>query len=61
MKKTILIISSLLTFLLFGCNGNNSDRIEASGNIEATNIVVSSQVSGMVIQILKDEGNHVTR
>jgi len=61
MKKTILIISSLLTFLFFSCNGNNHNRIEASGNIEATNIVVSSQVSGKVIQILKDEGNQVNK
>ena len=61
MKKTILSISSLLTFLLFGCNGNNHGLIEASGNIEATNIVVSSQVAGKVTQILKDEGNQVNQ
>ena len=59
MKKLILIIISILTFLLITCNGNNNDRIKASGNIEATNIIVSSQVSGKVLQILKDEGNAV--
>lgn len=61
MKKIILSIASSLTLILVNCNGNNSDRIEASGNIEATNIIVSSQVSGKVIQILKDEGDNVNK
>ena len=61
MKKLILNISPLLALLLMSCNGNNHGRIDASGNIEATNIVVSSQVSGKVIQILKDEGDHVNK
>lgn len=61
MKKLILYISPFLALLFISCNGNNDNRIEASGNIEATNIVVSSQVSGKVIQILKDEGSHVNK
>jgi HlyD family secretion protein len=61
MKKLNLFVTPLLALIFISCNGNNHDRIDASGNIEATNIVVSSQVSGKVIQILKDEGNHVTK
>ncbi|MEJ2104450.1 MAG: efflux RND transporter periplasmic adaptor subunit [Ignavibacteriaceae bacterium] len=61
MKKITLIIISILTLILISCNGNNTDRIKASGNIEATNIIVSSQVSGKVLQILKDEGNKVNK
>ena len=61
MKKLILSISPLLTLLVLNCNGNNSDQIEASGNIEATNIIVSSQVSGKVVQIMKDEGDRVNK
>jgi len=61
MKKIFLFVSPLLVLLLVNCNGNNDDRISASGNIEATNVVVSSQVSGKVIQILKDEGNKVNK
>jgi HlyD family secretion protein len=61
MKKIILSISPLLTLIFLNCNGNNSDRIKASGNIEATNIIVSSQVSGKVTQILKDEGAKVSK
>jgi HlyD family secretion protein len=56
-----LLIATLLTLILASCNGNNSDRIEASGNIVTTNIIVSSQVSGKVIQILKDEGDNVNK
>jgi len=61
MKKIVLILIQILTFILISCNGNDNDRIKASGNIEATNIVVSSQVSGKVLQILKDEGNKVNK
>lgn len=61
MKKLILYVSPLLALVIMSCNGNNHGRIDASGNIEATNIVVSSQVSGKVTQILKDEGNQVNK
>ena len=61
MKKIVLILIPILTFILISCNGNDNDRIKASGNIEATNIIVSSQVSGKVLQILKDEGDKVNK
>lgn len=61
MKKLIPGISLLFAITITGCNGNDSDRINASGNIDATNFVVSSQVSGRVNQILKDEGDKVEK
>ncbi len=58
MKKVLLIF--LTGFLLYGCGGNNNpDRIEASGNIEATNVIVSSKVNGEIKKILYDEGQFV--
>ncbi len=59
--KSVKFISMILpTLFLFGCgNGNNKDRIEASGNIEATNVIVSSKVSGQVIKLLFGEGQKV--
>jgi HlyD family secretion protein len=51
----------LLTVLLTGCNANNNGNINASGNIEATNILVSSQVIGKVFRILKEEGAIVNK
>ncbi|HLG32361.1 MAG TPA: efflux RND transporter periplasmic adaptor subunit [Ignavibacteriaceae bacterium] len=59
MKKILFIVSITLIVLLIGCNSKNEIRIEESGNIEATNIIVSSQVSGKVIQILRDEGSMI--
>ena len=59
MKNILIFHLTILFFILIGCNGNDESRIEASGNIEATNIIVSSQVSGKVIQVLKDEGTRV--
>jgi HlyD family secretion protein len=56
MKKVLFIFSVSLISIVTACNGNNNGNIVASGNIEATNIIVSSQVAGKVIQILKDEG-----
>ena len=61
MKKILLTVSAVLISLLSGCSGNDEGSIKASGNIEATNIVVSSQVSGEVTHILKDEGTKVNK
>ena len=61
MKKIILSIVPFLALILIGCNGNNDGYIKASGNIEATNVIVSSQVNGNVLRILKDEGDKVNK
>jgi HlyD family secretion protein len=55
---SILILFAVLFFA--GCgNNNNSDKIEASGNIESTNVTVSSKVNGEIEKILFDEGQIV--
>lgn len=60
MKKVLASFSIVMMYLLLACNGNNERNIEASGNIEATNIIISSQVTGEVLQIIKDEGAKVS-
>ena len=51
-----------ISFTLISCgNGDDKNMIEASGNIEATNITVSSQVAGEIQTILKDEGSMVSK
>ncbi len=58
MKKILLIF--ITGILLTGCgNSNNPNAIEASGNIEATNVIVSSKVNGEIKKILYDEGQFV--
>jgi HlyD family secretion protein len=61
MRKFLSVSGILLIFILNACNGSNDGNIEASGNIEATNIIVSSQVSGEVLRILIDEGGMVEK
>ncbi len=58
MKKVLLIF--ITGIFLYGCGGNNNPNlIEASGNIEATNVIVSSKVNGEIKKILYDEGQFV--
>jgi HlyD family secretion protein len=60
MKNIIYLFLALTSFTFISCgSGNDKDTIEASGNIESINVVVSSQVSGRIISILKDEGEQV--
>lgn len=61
MKKIILSIVPFFALILISCNGNNNGYIKASGNIEATNVIVSSQVNGNVLRILKDEGDKLNK
>ena len=56
--KHFLILSFIAS--IFSCSNKESKNvIEESGTIETTESVVSSQVSGKILQILKDEGAQV--
>ena len=59
--KTLSTIISVFLLLMFNGCGNSADKtkIEAQGNFEAINIVVSSKVNGEVNKIIKDEGEKV--
>lgn len=60
MKLKLAFFGAVISFTFFACNnGNEKNKIEASGNIEATDVVVSSQVSGKVLKILKEEGHKI--
>jgi len=62
MKTSNLIIISMLFLLLISCdNGENENYIDESGNIETTNIILSSQVSGQVEAVFFDEGDAVKK
>ena len=55
----IILLITLFQIITSCGNNRDSDVIEASGNIEATNITVSAKVSGEILQILQDEGAQV--
>ena len=56
--KIIKYLPVFILLLILGC-GNDKNTIEASGNIEATNVIISSQVTGKILSLLKDEGESV--
>lgn len=57
MRALILSLSFVILGLITGCgSGNDKNKIEASGTIEATNVVVSSKVSGQVTKLFFNEG-----
>lgn len=56
-----LIISAML-LIITGCgNGNDKNQIEASGNIEATNVVVSAKVGGQIEKLNFVEGDKIQK
>lgn len=60
MKTSVLLQLIIFSLIIFSCSSNNEKQaIEATGNIETINVIVSSKVNGEVISILKDEGDKV--
>lgn len=57
MKTQHLIIPALL---LFGCSGNNH-KADGYGNFTATEIIISSETSGKVVEKRYDEGARVKK
>jgi HlyD family secretion protein len=59
--NTLITAGAFFLLLLLNACGNSNDEntIEAQGTIEATNILVSSKVTGEILQILKDEGEQI--
>lgn len=62
MKNRILLTAaaSLLVIFLIGCNNNRiPEKIDASGTIEATNVTISSKLSGEIMKMIANEGDNV--
>lgn len=60
MKLLNYFLLLIIVLWISSCSTNSdANRIEASGNIEATNITISSQVAGEIKFLLKDEGSFV--
>ena len=52
-----LIIS--IAALLFSCSPNNSNLIESTGTVEATEVDIRTEAAGRILQLLFDEGDWV--
>ena len=60
MRKAGILIVILLVLQFLGCgNGNNKNTIAASGDIEATDVVVSAKVGGQIEKLNFVEGQKV--
>ena len=58
--KTLIKFCAVLSIGLIGCSSNDDENtLTASGNIEVTEIIVSSKVTGEVKNILNKEGKQV--
>ena len=62
MRLTNSLLATMLgTALLAGCSGNSSDKIDASGTIEGTDVNIGSEVSGRVREVRVEEGTKVSQ
>lgn len=60
MKAAKVISSLLLLISIYACNsGENNFKIEATGTIESTNVIISSKNVGEIKTIISDEGTQV--
>ena len=59
MKKLTLIFALLFAFSTASCGNANSAALQASGQIEAREISVATELSGRVVEVSVDEGDSV--
>ncbi len=62
MKNAGKILAFVMLIQFFGCSGgSNKNSIQASGNIEATNVIVSAKVGGQIEKLNFIEGDYVKK
>jgi HlyD family secretion protein len=54
-----IFISMLATFFITACN-SNGNKFDASGTFEATEVIVSSELSGKILSLSVNEGDTVS-
>jgi len=59
--KNIKYAALFLSLIIIGCNSDSNNKIEASGTIESTNVIISSKVRGEIKQKLFIEGDKVEK
>jgi HlyD family secretion protein len=50
-----------ISALLYSCNPNNSNLIESTGTVEATEVDIRTEAAGRILELLFDEGDWVKR
>ncbi|QRX63483.1 efflux RND transporter periplasmic adaptor subunit [Dysgonomonadaceae bacterium zrk40] len=59
MKPLKLVTALSLTYLLFSCSSNSSGEYDATGSFEATEIIVSSQANGVLLDLTVEDGDQL--
>ena len=59
LRSLRLLPVTVSLMLLFGCSSNNRNSITESGTLEATEVTVSAQAGGPILQLRVDEGSAV--
>lgn len=58
-KATAALLAVMILIGASGCGGQSNDSLQASGIIEATEVSVAAELSGLVDEILVEEGEQV--
>ena len=61
MNRLVPLALTACISLSYGCNNGDEQSFTGSGTFEATEILVSAQSNGELLEITFDEGDHVTK
>ena len=61
MNKTLILAIVIITLLFYGCQNGEDKPFSGSGTFEATEVIVSAQTGGELININFEEGDRVTK
>jgi HlyD family secretion protein len=60
MKKLFYVITTIVAFIMTGCNGNGNE-FDASGTFEVDEVIVSSEMAGKILFFNVKEGMHLSK
>ena len=54
----ILMLIISFSILFYGCNRSNSNLIESTGTVEATEVDIRTEAAGRILELYFDEGDY---
>ena len=59
MKKTMTLLLGVSLLALAGCGTTTTGPLKATGTVESTQVTISPEVGGRVVEVTAQEGDHV--